>query len=90
MHAARAPLAVAALLLAAACSNSPEVMAPEGTLKSGGWIGTGNSIGSGPDQGGIGQIGSGNVVATGEGPDRSARATPSPTRRSRRSAAVPG
>lgn len=68
MHAARISLAIAALLLAAACGDSPDVVAPEGNLKSGTWIGSGNSVATEPGEGGIGQVGSGNVVATGEGP----------------------
>jgi hypothetical protein len=62
MHAARVSLAIA-VLLAAACGDSPEVVAPESTLKSGGWIGSGNSVVTEPGQGGIGQIGSGNSIA---------------------------
>lgn len=35
MRASRTPLALAALLLVAACRTSPEIVAPESTLKSG-------------------------------------------------------
>lgn len=80
MRVSRTPLALAALLFVAACGTGSEIVAPESTLKSGGWVGSGNyveggprQIGSGnavatePTQGGIGQIGSGNFVAAGIG-----------------------
>lgn len=76
MRVSRTPLALAALLFVASCGTSSEIVAPESTLKSGTWIGSGNYAGDGtgligtgnsiapePGQGGIGQIGSGNFVA---------------------------
>jgi hypothetical protein len=58
MRITHTPLALAALLLVAACGTSPEIVAPESTLKSGGGIGSGHYAGDG-----TGQMGSGNFVA---------------------------
>ena len=57
MRVSRTPLALAALLFVAACDIRTEIVAPETTLKSGTWIGTGNYV-----QDGTGLIGTGNAV----------------------------
>jgi hypothetical protein len=64
MHVSRTPLALAALLLVAACGTSSEIVAPESTLKSGGWIGSGNAIAESTftAERGIGWSGSSNAV----------------------------
>jgi len=63
MRISRTTLALAALLLVAACGTSPEIVAPESTLKSGTWIGSGNYIADSTytaERGGLGMSGSGN------------------------------
>ena len=80
MRVSRTLLALAALLLVAACGTSSEIVAPESTLNSGTWIrsgnyveegpgqiGSGNAVATAPGQGGTGQMGSGNFVASSYG-----------------------